>query len=181
MKIAIIHPNVITYDVRQEKSDKDYGSCLWAKFVFDCDSGQLNINSDAGYYAYRWGYSKNEEFMHLMSQIDKDYLLNKISDRSVFKEEKSKKENIKYIKEHGIPYGIVKDGKRIAEIVNEIKDIEDGCSEEFFFYAMDEIPEVDYESIEIVKEYPAGAITITDIFEKYIQPKIKEKWGDTHD
>ena len=125
LKIVIIHPNMITYDVRQEKSDKDYGSCLWAKFVFDCDSGRLNINSDSGDYAYRWGHDDREEFMHLMSRIDKDYLLNKISDRSVFNEEKSKKENIKYIKEHGIPYGIVKDGKRITKIVNEIKDIEE--------------------------------------------------------
>ena len=181
MKIEIIHPNVITFDARQEKSDKDYGSCLWAKFIFDRDSGQLNINSDAGDYAYRWGYDEDEEFMHLMSRIDKDYLLDKISDKNIFDEEESKKENIKYIKAYGIPYGMVKDGKGISEIVNEINAIEDGCSEEFFIRTMDEIPEFDYESIEVVKEYPARAITITDIFEKYIQPKIREKWGGKHD
>ena len=181
MKIEIIHPNVIIFDARQEKSDKDYGSCLWAKFIFDRDSGQLNINSDAGDYAYRWGYDEDEEFMHLMSRIDKDYLLNKISDRSIFDDDKSKKENIKYLKQYGIPQGIVKNGKRLSEIVNEINDIEYGRSEEYFIREMEEIPEFDYESIKVVKEYPTRAITITDIFEKYIQPKIREKWGDTHD
>ena len=100
MKIEVMHPNIIVYGIRQEKGDKDYGSCLWGKFIFDRDSGQLNINSDAGDYAYRWGYDEDEEFMHLMSRIDKDYLLNKISDRSIFNEEKSKKENIKHIKKH---------------------------------------------------------------------------------
>ena len=35
------------------------------------------------------------------------------------------------------------------------------------------IPEIDFESIEIIKEYPCGAEVVANLFEKYIQPQIK--------
>lgn len=174
MIVEKIQPRVITYRLKAETNDEGW-QCMWAKFIFDCDSGQLNVNSDAGDYSYRWGYNENEDFMHLMARINKDYLLNKISNRSKFDFEASQKEMIKVVKKDAIPYGWCKNGKEVSELVKRIKDIEYGCSEEFFFTKIDGmIPKIDYESIEIVKEYPNGAVVIVDLFEKYIQSKIKE-------
>jgi len=173
MQIKRIEPRVITYALEAESYDEGW-QCMWAKFIFDCDSGQLNINSDAGDYSYRWGYNQNEDFMHLMTRVEKGYLLNKISDRSVFNFKKSQKAMIKAVKEKAIPYGWCKTGKEVARLVADIKDIEYGCSEETFFRTVDSILNIDYEDIEIIKEYPHGAKVVVDIFEKYVQPKIKE-------
>ncbi|RDY30310.1 hypothetical protein CG710_015360 [Lachnotalea glycerini] len=112
-----------------------------------------------------------------MSRINKDYLLNKISNRSVFYLEESRKETIKTVKKYGIPLFEIKSGKHMSKIIKEIKDIEYGCSEEYFLRKVESIvPNIDFESIEIIKEYPSGSVVIADIFEKYIQPKIKEEY-----
>lgn len=180
MIVDKIQPRVITYRLKAETNDEGW-QCMWAKFIFDCDSGQLNINSDAGDYSYRWGYNENEDFMHLMSRINKDYLLNKISDRSKFNFEASQKEMIKAVKKDAIPYGWCKNGKEVSELVNQIKNIEYRCSEEYFFREIyDMISEIDFESIEIIKEYPCGANVVADLFEKYIQPKIKSDLTSTN-
>ena len=73
MVVTKIDPRVYTYYLSADKNDPEYTSCLWAQFVFDCSTGLLNINSDAGDYSYRWGYNEHEDFMHLMSRIHKDY------------------------------------------------------------------------------------------------------------
>lgn len=175
MKVEKIEPRVVVYALHPGKEDKEYHMCMWAKFIFDCDSGHLNINSDAGDYSYRWGYNENEDFLHLMTRINKDYLLNKISDQSVFDDEKSKEETIKAVKKSGMSYMGIRDRKHMYEIINQINDIEYGCSEEYFIREIDSIiPQIDYEDIEVIKEYPHGAMVVVDLFEKYIQPKIKE-------
>ena len=176
MKIEKIQPNVITYALYPSQNDEEYGECMWAKFIFDCDNGQLNINSDAGDYSYRWGYNENEDFMNLMMRINKDYLLNKVSNRLFFDEDASKKETIKLVKRFGLSCFEIKNGKQISDIVNKIKAIEYGCSEEYFIRKVKSIiPTIDYENIEVIKEFPRGAVIITDLFERYIQPKIKEE------
>lgn len=84
MEITKIEPRLYTYRLVPDKKDPEYASCTWARFGFDCDNGRLDIHGDAGDYSYGWGFNEHEDFMHLMSRIDKHYLLNKISDRSVF-------------------------------------------------------------------------------------------------
>ena len=37
MKILNETPNILKLSYRQEKGDKNYGSCLWATFLFDLD------------------------------------------------------------------------------------------------------------------------------------------------
>ena len=37
MTVKEINPNILTLEYRQEKTDKDYGSCLWARFMFNLD------------------------------------------------------------------------------------------------------------------------------------------------
>lgn len=97
MKISKIEPKVITYALNAENDDEKF-QCMWVRFMFDCDNGQLDISSDAGDYHYRWGYNVNEDFMHLMTRLNKEYLLNKIADRSIFNLDASKKTMIAKVK-----------------------------------------------------------------------------------
>lgn len=174
MKIEKVNPRVITYKLVPDKGDKEYFSCMWARYIFDCDNGRLNINSDAGDYSYGWGHNDHEDFMHLMARINGSYLLNKISSQSVFNIRKSKVETIKNIESYEANYLEIED--RLDSICEEIEDIDDGASEETFFRDVERIvPGIDFESIEIVKEYPSGAETVVEWFEKYVQPQIREE------
>lgn len=173
MNVEKINPRVITYKLVSDKSDKEYFSCMWARYIFDCDNGRLNINSDAGDYSYGWGYNSHEDFMHLMARINGSYLLNKISSQSVFNIRKSKIETIKNIESYEASYLEIED--QLDSICEAIGDIDDCASEEIFFREVERIvPGIDFESVELIKEYPSGAITVVELFEKYVQPKIRE-------
>ena len=177
MEITKMEPRVYTYYLSADKNDPEYTSCLWAQFVFDCSTGLLNINSDAGDYSYRWGYNEHEDFMHLMSRIDKHYLLNKISDRSVFLLEESIQANIKEIELNGWESYGIKSEEEWESIKQEILDIDEQTEIEFY-YALDAIiPYMDSESFMVEKDYPYGAKVIANLFTKYLQPKIKEDFG----
>lgn len=176
MKIKRIEPRTITYMLTLDKQDKEYMSCVWARYIFDCDNGRLNINSDAGDYTYGWGHNEHEDFMHLMSRVGENYLLNKLSNRSVFQIEKSKKQTIENIKEMGIDYWGIKDQKELRSVIKEIDDIDPLSSEETFFREVQSIvPEIDWEFIETIKDYPYGAVIVVEMFMKYLQPEIKRE------
>lgn len=176
MEITKIEPRTYTYRLVPNKNDEEYASCMWARFVFDCDNGRLNINSDAGDFSYGWGFNEHEDFMHLMSRVDKYYLLNKLSSRSVFLLEESKKATIETIEDNGFENYDIKSEEDWEEYKQDILDI-DTCSEETFFRTVDDImPDIDWESIIIEKDYPYGAKVVVDLFEKYLQPKIKEEF-----
>ena len=176
MEITKIEPRTYTYRLVPNKNDEEYTSCMWARFVFDCDNGRLNINSDAGDFSYGWGFNEHEDFMHLMSRVDKYYLLNKLSSRSVFLLEESKKATIETIEDNGFENYDIKSEEDWEEYKQDILDI-DTRSEEIFFRTVDDIvPDIDWESIIIKKDYPYGAKVVVDLFEKYLQPKIKEEF-----
>lgn len=186
MKVEKIIPRTYTYNLTPDKTDEEYTSCMWARFVFDCDNGTLNISSEAGdYYAgdysYRWGYNEHEDFMHFMGRVDKDYLLNKLSSRFVFLVEESRKELIKQIEYDGWDcYGIESEDEW-ERLKQYILDISCYCSEETYLRIVDDIiPDIDFESIIIEKDYPYGAKVVVDIFEKYLQPKIKEEFASVN-
>lgn len=176
MKITKIKPRTYTYRLIPNKEDEEYASCMWARFIFDCDNGRLNIDSDAGDYSYGWGYNEHEDFMHLMSRVDKYYLLDKLSRRSVFLINESKKETIKQIETNGWECYGIKSEEDWEEIKQNLLNIET-CTEESFFREVDDIvPDIEWDSIMIEKDYPYGAKVIVDLFEKYLQPKIKEEF-----
>lgn len=181
MEITRIEPRMYTYRLVPNKEDEEYTSCMWARFIFDCDNGRLNINSDAGDYSYGWGHNEHEDFMHLMGRVDKGYLLNKLSSRSVFLLEESRKELIKQIEYDGWDcYGIESEDEW-ERCKQDILDIASYCSEETYFRTVDDIiPDIDFESIIIEKDYPYGAKVVVDIFEKYLQPKIKEEFASVN-
>lgn len=121
----------------------------------------------------------HEEFMHLMCRVDKEYLLNKLSNRSVFDIAKSKAKTIKKIKEYGVEYWGIKDQEHLDSVIEYVSDIDSGASEETFIREVVEIvPEIDWEDIEIEKDYPYGAVVVVEMFIKYLQPEIKKEFEE---
>jgi len=176
MKILNETPNILKLSYRQEKGDKNYGSCLWATFLFDLDDYSLHIESDCGNYAYGWCVTPSESFIHLMCRIDDSYLLDKISDTTEFDLEKSIAETCYNIKNYEGADG------EYSELIEEIKEISDNYGEESFYRLCDDIMSRydlcdTFEIIDCIKDYPAWAVRITQIFRDYIQPYLR-KLGD---
>ena len=181
MTVTVEKPEIITLLYRQEKTDEDYGSCLWARFYFDLKNYTLQIESDCGNYTHGWMPTpEHETFMELCARFDKYYLLDKISSQSVIDGENT--------------------WKSVKKIVDEIID----------YYSLDNLDEYDWEQIEaacyhnyderdcheaiayalndagiwdkceigdiysaINKDYPANAKKIVSVFVDCIQPFIK--------
>ena len=89
MTITVEKPEIITLMYRQEKTDADYGSCLWARFQFDLKNYTLHIEGDCGNYTHGWVPTpEHESFLHLCGRFDYEYLLYKMSNKTVIDSEK---------------------------------------------------------------------------------------------
>lgn len=177
--VEIKKPSTITLEFRQEKSDKDYGSCLWARFVFDTENYDMHIMSDCGNYGYGWiPTPEHESFLKLMSRINEDYLLDKIASRETIDNEKTY-ENIKFLLEQCADDELEDIGIDLEEIESacnnrSVNDVLDGVRAELKYTSLDRHIE-DYELYEnISMDYSASQKKIAEVFKNHIQPKIKE-------
>lgn len=179
MKIEQITPRLVTIKITQEKTDSDYGSCLWAVFQLDLDAYSMQIMSDCGNYAYGWCPTPSaESFLHLIARMDEDYLLEKISDRTVV----DTKATYEAVKEY-------LDGLLDAE------DVHDGYSDEQIraacrtYYPRDCLSALvdalaftdhgdaadQFELSECIEtDYPADAKRIAALFRDYIRPMARK-------
>ncbi len=173
MKVTEIQPNIITLEFRQEPTDSDYGSCLWARFYFNLDRYELTILSDCGNYGYKWYESQNESFLELMSRISEDYLIGKLyGNPDVFDYETSKQKVYDYCDEQEYK-------EKLDEAFEEIENFGYPESEDSFLRALDDhLGWLDDNYYFVEKEYPPDALKICSVFEKAIKPKIKEILGD---
>lgn len=178
MKIENITPNIIQLRFYQEKTDSDYGSCLWGNVIIDCANYTLLIESDCGSYAYGWTPTPNtENFVKLLCRMNSEYLLGKISDMTYFNFEKSKEQTYKNIHEY-FGYDGTNAVKEIIENLDNNLDATDSeesfyraCEEAFYGYNVCD----SFEIIHIEKDYPAGAKKIAEIFRETIQPYLQER------
>lgn len=173
MKIENATPNIIQLKLCQEKTDNDYGTCLWANVVIDRDNYTLFIESDCGNYSYGWTPTPQaESFVKLLCRMDSDYLLSKISDTSYFDFDESKKQTIQNVREYF-------DNDDEAQRIIESLDYELDCcygEETFYIACSNELSEYSDELIHIEKDYPAGAKKIVEIFKNTIQPYLREEF-----
>lgn len=176
MEVKIEKPNILQILVRPDKTEELYSKCMWLRITFDLDNWSMNCQSDCGNYSYGWAVEKERTFLKLMTQIDKQYLLGKVSNRTQF-DVKASKENIVnwvYMDEDLTPE------ERDAKI-EAINDIENYSDEQEFFRELEEIDGIsEYADLWEVLEsdYPTSAKTFVEIFETIIQPKIKEYLAD---
>lgn len=180
MNITIEKPEIVTISYRQTKGDKDYGSCIWARFNFDLKHYSLTIESDCGNFSHGWAPTPNSEtFLQLCARFNWEYLLDKISCRTVIDGEATFQKVIKLMKE-------LDDDVFHAIDEEDIEEIESACSghtEETAAYMaicdiLGENGFSDYDSYDaaccIEKDYPAGAKTVARIYRDYIQPEVRK-------
>lgn len=178
-RVEIIKPSIINLEFHQEKQDKDYGSCMWARFVIDTTNYELHICSDCGNYAYSWiPTPEHESFLQLLSRMDRDYFLDKIGCRNcidVKNTYKRAKEYLEYLAE----------GETLEEVGIDIDSLYTACTYRNKIEVYDAILSVirnsnllgaeDFEIYEcIVMTYSFNQNKISEVFAKYIQPFIKE-------
>lgn len=178
-EVKVVQPRSVVISYRQEKTDADYGHCLWARFYFDLDNYTLSIESDCGVYGYGWVPThKSESFLHLMARCEGGYILDKIASRSVIDEKATYDKVVEALCDSGItkeslPDFIWKEIKSCcsydapSEIVRSIYDALDDT--------IAESPEDEYDFWDCIeKDYPAGARKITEVFETHIRPVLRE-------
>lgn len=179
MKVEKIEPKTVTYKLTPDSDSDEYAFCMWSRFILDYDSWRLTINSDAGDYTYCWGNNdNNDNFTSLMARVNEEYLLNKMANRSRFYLDESKKATVKTIEQNGFYCFGIKGEQQWREIEEQIYEIDEGASAEQFFREVESIvPSIDFECIEVIKDYPSGAYTVIGLFIKYVQPLLKEEWS----
>jgi len=183
-------PNIMTMEFKEEKTDPDYGRCAWAVFYFDLDRYTLMIESDCGNYTYGWHPTPNfESFLHLMGRLDEEYLLDKLSVRTVVDTETTWKAVQKYLK--SVEADLIDLNSEDDEDDHKLTEddwiaIHDACRENtgdscfrelrdaLEYTPLDEVF-FDSELIECISyTYPARAKSIVHIFMEYICPKCRE-------
>lgn len=176
--IKEVKPMIRQFLYVQEKQEPDYSSCLWANFVLDCDCYTLSITSDCGNYNYSWSVTPAESFLKLMSRLDSEYLLNKISN-DVFDICQSIMETCSNIVEY---YGLQKgENIKIDELIQQINDLDE--SNPILFHRkcgelIQKFDENNWEAltlVSVVYDYPARAKNIVKVFMEYLQPLLRKE------
>lgn len=162
MKSEIINPNILQIKLQFEREEDMYTRCMWARINLDNDNYSLTAETDCGSYSYYWRPTDRESFLELMCRINKDYLLGKIANENVFDCNETTKNISNHWEEHA----------------KQIKQIGASSMQEYI-EQLDDIDEVDiFDGLDIYEyacyRYPYGAITFCEIFEKYVQPLIRE-------
>lgn len=172
MKVEFQHPNIVRIVYRQEKSDKDYGSCLWAYFDFDLDKWMLNIQSDVGNYAYRWA-TEDGSFLKLMASISKDYLIHKLCKQEEVDLDATKESVCYWLKESE-----ASDKDYAIECLFDdlYKGIEKSEAQRIIVDWNDHFDlEIDEPWELIETDFSAWQKKIVCIFTDFVQPKIREE------
>ena len=177
-KITSQKTNMVTFKYHQEKSDQDYGSCLWADFHFDLDEYHLFIASDCGDYSYGWTPTPaTEPFLHLMARIDAEYLLGKISSRSKIDEEQTFK-NLKELAADLLDGEEADfDMEELESVCHCYSDVSGLCSAVYEVWEDSQISEyLECEDVygSIETRYPYDAVKIVEVFKNHVQPVIRE-------
>lgn len=171
-RVCVKKPNILTIEYRQDKEDKDYGSCLWARFKLDLDNYELNIRSDCGDYSYGWCPTPDtESFLHLMSRLNDDYLIQKISSFSVVDGGRTAANLHEMLSEFVDDDFDFEEVSELCEAYSNFDDTYNALTDALV--DIDEVSDYDiYQCIEM--DYPPNAKKIVDVFIRHIKPKLIE-------
>lgn len=180
MTVTVEKPRIITLVYKQEQTDDDYGSCLWARFNLDLKNYTMSIESDCGNYSHGWVPTPGREsFLQLCARFNWEYMLGKISALTVIDGEATF-QKVKELMEQ-------LDDDVFASINEEaMEEIESACyghreDTEAYIAICDILGEHgfnEYDSYEVAccieKDYPAGAKKLAEIYRDRIQPVIRK-------
>ncbi len=176
MTVTIEKSEIITLMYRQERSDSDYGSCLWARFYLDTKNYNMSVESDCGNYSYGWPQTPDHEsFLQLLCRMDEDYLLGKLANRTVVNGEATWEAMKEMLESEEI--------KLSDDLVDELKEacyhkrtadsVYNDVSSAFKFAGLDDFIG-DYEIYSCIEmDYPSAAKKIVSVFQSAIVPMLK--------
>ena len=173
-KLKIVKPQTITIQFEPDRTDKEFGQCIWADFIFDTENYRLSVHSECGDYSYNWVPTPDSEsFTHLMCRIEKEYLLDKISDRTDINEKQTLSNLKRLFKsiENQIDFeeieAIVNQSAFSADVANNIRS---------YLLSADINTTIEWFDVydAVAKDYPVNAKTIASIFTNYVQPFLKD-------
>ena len=188
MKVIIEQPQIVSVIYRQEKTDSDYGSCLWARFYLDLKNYTLSIESDCGNYMYGWTPTPNSEtFLQLLARMNKDYLLGKIASESVVDGDatwecvEAMLQDAASWEGEDLDYSTWEDVKAACYHRHDDREIVDALK--YALEPTDLFKKLDYDQTygSIVHDYPANAKKIVEVFDAYIRPKIRMLEKESND
>ena len=187
MRIEVEKPNIVRVSYHQEQGDPYYGSCLWAYYDFDLDKYMLNIQSDCGNAAYRWvATPKTESFLHLMTRINEDYLINKLYRETNVNIDATLAEVKDWLgigEDEDYQLDLSDDEREEREeALEELKDLfgewgsisPDAAGHILEEWNSDHGFDLDCVWERVVTDFTAWQKRIVQIFRDYIQPKIRE-------
>lgn len=159
-------PNIRCIEYKQDSSDNDYGSCMYARFYLNLDRFELSIISDCGNYGYKWVETK-EDFPHLLARMDAGYLIDKIyGHEDIFDFEKSKQAFLELAGDDDPKYAEFFDGVFEPENERDFIDLIQGeWPDEFDDYDL-------WNCVEYA--YPGYILKIGEVFEQHIKPYIQQ-------
>lgn len=175
MKVNKIIPNIVCIEYKQEEEDKDYGSCMYARFYFNLDRYELMIISDCGNYGYKWYETPNSEsFLELMARCEKGYVLEKIYGNADIFDYEATKDCL-----YSTYFDDREDIEKLNEIFESMEFDEPETGNDFLRRFDEENDGYFIDTFEFpVYRYPSNALKIVSVFENNIKPKIKEILGE---
>lgn len=81
MKVTVNKIEIVRFEYRQERGDKDLGTCLWAFFDVDAPKGTITIQGDRGHYAHTWP-ERDGDFWKLCVTMDGSYMMHKMTGKA---------------------------------------------------------------------------------------------------
>lgn len=172
--VTLVKSMVESYEMRFNEPE-EHRRCIWAIVNLDLKNWVFSATSDCGDFSYRWCPEEHRTFKELLVQLDRDYFLNKISDRTEIDEEESIRRMKKFVIECRKDGSFEKEEAR--EAFNCIRDLERGdIDDDFEHYVYDHFG-WDYMYM-IVKTYPNSAVTFYEIVFKNLQDILRREIED---
>lgn len=178
--VNIKEPKIITFDFSQEKGDENNSSCIWARFNLDIENYSMIIQSDCGNFIYSWIPTPElQSFLELCANLKEDYLLDKLSVRSVV-DSNSTWENLREIIEENLQCTLIENECDMDDLKNacyssiDDRDVHDAIDICIGNTNLKNLIE-DYDIWQCIqKDYPYGAKKIVQVYITHIVPAIEK-------
>lgn len=177
MTVTVEKPDIITLLYRQERSDPDYGSCLWARFHIDTKNYTMSIESDCGNYSHGWYPTPDSEtFMHLLCRMDGGYLLGKLAERTVVNGEETWKALKELVEDEGkeLEYHVMQDLEAACYHQKSADDVYRSVMDALEYTPLE--GKIDAYSVYgcVEMDYHCWTKKIVSVFKEHIVPVLRE-------
>lgn len=155
----------VLYATYVTDTDDPYCQCIWALFIIEPDTKTLTVRTNEGVMAYTWekiGDNTPKGFLKFLAGLDEEYLLSKLSEKTEFNFEKTRKSMM--VLRAGFP--------QIVKALRKVKPFRRG--EDFANWYLS-LPDTHSDDLEaIVMDYPINFRIAMDVFAEQVQPKLRE-------